>query len=187
MVRSLKWTLFTLWTALPALVRGGNATTDVVCQSTFSWMNNGNNQSPCLVAAVLSGVCATAGGWNVPALGPNDAYSTPNSSTANACVCSWAVYNLLGACTVCQGSPDVDNWAPYNAGCGSFAIDTYWPTNYTVPNNTLLPYWASTDPLKWPGGSFNSDNASAIHSQGIALLLPSVEHGSICTFLSRKK
>ena len=51
---------------LPVFARGGsvlekremNATTTVVCASQFSWMNNKDEESPCLVAAILSGACA---------------------------------------------------------------------------------------------------------------------------------
>ncbi|KIL61800.1 hypothetical protein M378DRAFT_816028 [Amanita muscaria Koide BX008] len=197
MVRSSKWTVFTLWAALPAVVRGGldalekrngNVTTSAVCQSTYSWMNNENSQPPCFVAATLSAACATAGDWNVPAVNSTYHYSLPDSSTANYCVCSWAVYNLLGACTVCQNSTSVDNWSPYQAGCGNFTTSTAFPTKLiSVYNNTLLPYWAATDPSKWSGFGFNSDEAFSIHSQGIALFLPLVEYDAICISLSRKK
>lgn len=63
--------------------------------------------------------------WNVPALvNQNDKYTNPNSSTANVCtwcvlrlsvpitanvnpdlISSWLAYNLLSACSDCQGVP----------------------------------------------------------------------------------
>ena len=70
MVQSMKSAGFGLVAImiLPAFTLGGNvlekrenATTSVVCGSQYSWMNNKDGQSPCLVAAILSGACDTGG------------------------------------------------------------------------------------------------------------------------------
>jgi hypothetical protein len=148
--------------------REENATTSVVCGSQYSWMNNKDGESPCLVAAILSGACAT-GTWNIPALGPDQQYSVPNATlgTLNYCSCSWAVYNLLAGCTACQGSASIENWSPYSQPCGSFETDTYFPTDKViVPNDTFLPYWAATNPTTWLEGSFDVDQAQSINGQG---------------------
>ncbi|KAK2459786.1 hypothetical protein APHAL10511_008218 [Amanita phalloides] len=171
----------------PAVVQGRSVLltrsviTQAVCSSQYSWMSNSDGQSPCLVAAQLSGACAT-GNWDVPALPSGLHYTPPNSTTANYCTCSWAVYNLLGACTACQGVDNINEWSPYIADCGNNVTNTYFPVDKVIPpNNTLLPYWASTNPMTWSNGRFNVAQAQSIQSKddsNINLSNPSANHKS---------
>lgn len=135
----------------------------ISCQSQFSWMENSMQQTPCLVAAWLIGICvspssefngssvicvraaqptfcAFSSSW----LGPADEYHSKLPSAkciecyhlllvsrnlCTSCVSciwlerstwpiysSWAVYNSLMACTICQGFPLIKY---VHASCGS--------------------------------------------------------------------
>jgi len=141
-------------------------TVDAACFTQFSWMENSISQSPCYVAALLLGSCQS-GSWHIPALGPNQQYGAPGPTNSTYCDCSWAVYNLLSACTACQGMDSIENWSPYSESCGTFATNTYFPTDkIIVPNNTLLPSWAAINPTTWLGARFDVDQAQSIHNQG---------------------
>ncbi|EDR00709.1 uncharacterized protein LACBIDRAFT_313149 [Laccaria bicolor S238N-H82] len=142
--------------------------TAAVCSTDFTWADNSKGVSPCLLAAVVLGACQ-GGNWNVPALvNPTDMYTNPNSSTANVCTCSWLAYNLLGACADCQGFPQaVQNEAPYFQSCQGFTTTTnsYFPSNFSLPEGTLIPYWATYDPSTWPSQHFDATTAKSIAQQ----------------------
>ncbi|KAF7330066.1 hypothetical protein MKEN_00270700 [Mycena kentingensis (nom. inval.)] len=95
--------------------------TQARCADSFHWADNSQGYSPCFMTAVVWGSCFT-GNWNVPALTEGNQYSLPDSEsvnkTANLCTCSWAAYNLISACTACQGfDTSVPNWAAYIQSC----------------------------------------------------------------------
>ncbi|KAJ3552377.1 hypothetical protein NM688_g4181 [Phlebia brevispora] len=78
-------------------VRG--QTTEAVCRSTYSWMSNSLDQSPCLVAAYAQGACTTNGNWDVPAITDSTfTYAGPYVDQATLCTCSSVSFNLLSAC-----------------------------------------------------------------------------------------
>ncbi|KAF8188262.1 hypothetical protein K438DRAFT_1972448 [Mycena galopus ATCC 62051] len=121
--------------------------TEAQCSTAFDWASNSIGLTPCSLSAYVFGSCFS-GNWNVPQLPPSGGfgYTTPNSTTANLCTCSWAAYNLISACTACQGlDPDVDNWAFYNQNCSDFFTDAYFPSNVTLPVGTAIPFWAATN------------------------------------------
>ncbi|KDR72110.1 hypothetical protein GALMADRAFT_143440 [Galerina marginata CBS 339.88] len=139
------------------------------CAAGFTWMQNAEAASPCLVTAEINAVC-NGGDWNVPALSPGDAYSVPDSTeeTANFCTCSWASYNLISACTVCQGlvfSSTVVQWVAYSALCDGKLSDEYFPSNATLPPGVTIPFWAAKDPTQWSNGIFNMTEAKKIADQ----------------------
>jgi len=141
---------------------------EAVCAATFTWSQNSKSQSPCLVAAYVSGSCGTDT-WNVPALTAGNHYDFPNATTATLCTCSWAAYNLLSACTACQGLDDsVPNWDAFIQGCapGLLSNNTYFPATITLTSDTAIPYWAGTDPTTWPDHHFNVAQAQATAGQG---------------------
>ncbi|KAK7008061.1 hypothetical protein R3P38DRAFT_1625762 [Favolaschia claudopus] len=145
----------------------------VVCSADFNWALNSQHLSPCHVTAFVWGSCFN-GNWNVPQLVPGMAYTNPNSSTANLCSCSWAAYNLISACTACQGfEPAVANWAAYDESCSPFLIDSYFPSNVTLPSGTAIPFWATTNPQTWNDGRFNVDQAKLIAQENKPDLVPS--------------
>ncbi|KAF8337681.1 hypothetical protein F5887DRAFT_528882 [Amanita rubescens] len=140
------------------------ATTNVTCGSQFSWMDNSAGQSPCLLAATLDASCFTSG-WVIEPVGSTGNYPPPNSSLATCCSCSWAVYNLVGACTACQDSTNIYDWNAYTTNCANYLTDTSFPTDQVVLlNHTLLPYWASINPTTWTDEKFNVTEAQAMHN-----------------------
>ena len=130
-------------------------------------------------------------------------YTNPNSTTANFCtwcvlrpsvptvanvnpdlISSWLAYNLLSACTDCQGFPQavqkyvllkvmlqrslklklfaasylisnhakvlqpqrIGRFFPASSSCTiHLCVYSYFPSNYSLPEGTLIPYWATYD------------------------------------------
>ncbi|KAJ7649447.1 hypothetical protein DFH06DRAFT_1331813 [Mycena polygramma] len=143
-------------------LEGRSEQTQARCSPDFDWASNSAGLSPCLLTAFVWGSCFT-GNWNVPQLPQGDSYANPNSTTANLCTCSWAGYNLISACTACQGFDSaVVNWAAYDQSCSGFLTDSYFPTNVTLPAGTAIPFWAGTDPRTWNDGRFDSAQAQAV-------------------------
>ncbi|EPQ58035.1 hypothetical protein GLOTRDRAFT_119936 [Gloeophyllum trabeum ATCC 11539] len=147
---------------------------NVVCQSQYSWMDNHLQQSPCLVLAYLLARC-NEGSWTIQPLqnNPITSYNTPGQTCTpvDVCECSWSAYNLISACTLCQGSAfaeSVHTWDAYKTNCtGYYSTSTYWPTsNFTVPDTTAIPYWAGTDPTTWSNGIFDLTSAQNLAGQG---------------------
>jgi len=141
--------------------------TTAVCSSDFSWTTNSLGQSPCEVAANVDAVCNSGNGWIVPALNGSVVYDVPVGPSATACTCYWASYNLISACTDCQGySNETTSWLAYSYNCaGKLDTDTYFPANLTL-EGALIPYWATTNPTTWADGSFNAATAQNISSKG---------------------
>ncbi|EGN94127.1 hypothetical protein SERLA73DRAFT_188716 [Serpula lacrymans var. lacrymans S7.3] len=143
------------------------AVTGVICSSSFSWMNNEKGQSPCMVVAYIEGAC-TEGVWNIPPLQPDSHYDPPNAtiSTVNVCSCSWSSYNLLSACTACQGmNSSILTWEGYSAECPSSESNSVFPSGYTLSSNTSIPYWAATNPNEWSSAMFDVDQAQTLAHQ----------------------
>lgn len=155
------------------LLSRGQASVNVTaeCLSQFSWMNNGMNQSPCVVAAWEQEACGS-NTWNIPALGSKLKYDPPNATTKNPCTCSWATYNLISACTVCQNSDNFVSWGTWLDNCDASYVSntTYFPYDKDdrLPNETAIPFWAATNPITWDSAKFNATQAQAIQNQGHA-------------------
>ncbi|TFK38724.1 hypothetical protein BDQ12DRAFT_651034 [Crucibulum laeve] len=136
--------------------------TSAVCDSTFSWTYNSKGQTPCLLAAEVLGSCA-GGNWIVPALNSTNKYDNPNSTTANLCSCSWAAYNLLSACSACQNfSQAIQNWSFYIQDCNGKTTNSYFPSSIRLPDDTLIPFWAATNPTQWQDQHFDVNAAKQI-------------------------
>lgn len=143
-------------------------TSSAVCLSDYAWTDNSKNVSPCVLAANVLGTCAGTT-WNVPPLTGGVSYSVPTvaNNTANLCSCSWAAYNLLSACTICQGlEASVQNWPQYKSGCGSYLSDSYFPSQQVLPSDLSIPAYAAKDPSTWSDARFNLQEARSIHDQG---------------------
>ncbi|KAJ7323614.1 hypothetical protein DFH08DRAFT_787882 [Mycena albidolilacea] len=146
-------------------LNGRSAQTQARCSTDYDWATNSQLSSPCLLTAYVWGSCFT-GSWDIPQLTPNQSYTNPNSSTANLCTCSWAAYNLISACTACQGFDSaVENWAAYDQSCNGFLTDSYFPSNVTLPTGTAIPFWAATDPRSWNNGRFDTAQAKLVAQQ----------------------
>lgn len=141
------------------------AQTSAICMSQFAWMQNTKGASPCQVTSSVNAVCNN-GNWIVPALPANNSYNNPSpaSGTASLCTCSWASYNLISACTVCQGiGQETPTWTVYSAQCAGFLSDTFFPSNITLPDGVAIPAWAQADPVTaWDGQTFNAFQAQQI-------------------------
>ncbi|KLO08173.1 hypothetical protein SCHPADRAFT_1001121 [Schizopora paradoxa] len=143
-----------------------------VCIDEFSWMTNSVNQNPCLVAAWLLSQCA-GGDWTMPQL-PNaqNHYGTPGfgSISPSLCSCSWATYNTLQACAVCQGvsfNTAILTWNAYDPNCTASFVSAPqpWSSSVVIPEDTAIPFWAETDPTKWEDSTFDPVAAQNIAEQ----------------------
>ncbi|PBK91863.1 hypothetical protein ARMGADRAFT_1166057 [Armillaria gallica] len=146
--------------------------TNATCSSDYDWTDNKSGLSPCLLASYLIGSCLT-GDYGVWALPADSHYDPPNvgSMSSTPCSCSWSVYNLLSACTVCQGDVDsIPSWGFYKDECPDDDLSTtaFFPYDkgYELSDSASIPYWATQNPLNWTGGRFDSSAAKNLASQG---------------------
>ncbi|KAH7909755.1 hypothetical protein BJ138DRAFT_1154497 [Hygrophoropsis aurantiaca] len=148
---------------------------EATCTADYSWMNNAEGQSPCLVVAYVEGAC-NGDDWTQPTLSVSAHYDPSSISNANACYCSWSSYNLLMACTLCQGPQFSDSlltWAEfYKPACPSSYYDVYFPTGYTLDTSSSIPFWASMNPQNWTNAQFNVNQAQTIAENNYTDLTP---------------
>ncbi|KAL5534812.1 hypothetical protein ACEPAG_1276 [Sanghuangporus baumii] len=154
------------------------------CPSSFSWMNNGIEQDPCTIAAWLIALCVDPTS-NLPAsvapIGNGQTnYLPPNGTSATACTCSWAFYNTIEACTVCQDftAQDYSSWSSSCNVLGQTSTSTYWQSSTSFSSRTQLPRWSILNPSKWDSGSFNAAQAEEIANQNASTSQPTVSSSS---------
>ncbi|KAG1857075.1 hypothetical protein F4604DRAFT_1202327 [Suillus subluteus] len=137
------------------------------CTSEYSWMDDGRGDSPCLTVAYVEAACSGSNNYDQPILQNGYSYSLPNSSTANACYCSWSSYNLMMACTICQNNNNsaIWEWPQWANGCtaNSSWTQEYFPSGYVLGGNASIPYWAITNPTAWTSATFNIMQANATY------------------------
>ncbi|KAI5122720.1 hypothetical protein M0805_009773 [Coniferiporia weirii] len=145
------------------------------CNSGFEWMDNSESQGPCTVAAWLFPICQNSsttvpGNLGPPLSAASSSYSAPNASanTTSPCSCSWAFYNTIAACTVCQGFAPTQ-WTSWSSECDSVGLtsETYWPSHFSFSRVTELPQWSIFDPQSWDGQTFNQAQAEDIADQNL--------------------
>ncbi|KAJ7700300.1 hypothetical protein B0H16DRAFT_1749079 [Mycena metata] len=165
--RAFSWPLclicfFTTSTLATRSLSERSEQTQAKCNDDFNWATSSQGSTPCLLTAYVWGSCFN-GNWNVLPLAQGEQYTNPNSTTANDCTCSWAAYNLISACTACQGFDSaVANWAAYSQSCGGFETNAYFPSNVTLPTGTAIPSWAGTNPRTWNNAHFDTAQAQLI-------------------------
>ncbi|KAF9246138.1 hypothetical protein BU15DRAFT_70254 [Melanogaster broomeanus] len=115
-------------------------TSDVVCLSSFDWMDNSKSQNPCLVAAYLQGAC-NGGQFSVDALPVSTHYIGPTASEQNGCQCSTVTYATISACGVCQNRTII-SWSSWDYNCTS-VYPSIFPMD--IPSGTAVPAWAYQD------------------------------------------
>ncbi|RDB21554.1 hypothetical protein Hypma_011740 [Hypsizygus marmoreus] len=117
-----------------------NTETATCTDTAFQWTFNSLNQSPCVIASYLGGVCNN-GQFNVPPLSVDRVYLGPVPATANSCRCSSVFYSLIAACSACQ-TREWLNWSSYNTNCS-----TVYPGIFTgsIPSGTKVPHYAYID------------------------------------------
>lgn len=125
---------------LPAVQ--AQATSNATCLPQFQWMINSKQQTPCLASAYLSAQC-NGGQWNVPALTGTQPYNNPTGSAANLCRCNTVTYNLLQACSYCQGA-NIGGWLDWTTNCTA-ANTTVGSYPLPLPGGVAVPNWAYLD------------------------------------------
>ncbi|KAG2101809.1 uncharacterized protein F5147DRAFT_708097 [Suillus discolor] len=152
-----------------------NIVSPAACIDGYSWMDDSQGYSPCLTVAYVEGAC-TGNNYNQPVLDSGYSYSLPNSSTANPCYCSWSSYNLMMACTLCQGANDssVWEWPAWADGCATNQSWTqeYFPSGYVLAGDASIPYWATTNPSTWTYEMFNTPDANATYQKNSSSITP---------------
>ncbi|KAJ1311387.1 hypothetical protein OPQ81_009879 [Rhizoctonia solani] len=118
---------------------------NVTCTSQL-WSLNSVGWTPCLVSAHLSAQCTTDNSWGVPAVGTQGPYAPPNGTYANNCRCNSVQWNLLSACSMCQGG-SANTWQRWTVNCSSTVTTTPSEGGYPlpIPSGVLVPNWAYYD------------------------------------------
>ncbi|KAF9463131.1 hypothetical protein BDZ94DRAFT_1298071, partial [Collybia nuda] len=154
--------------------------TGVVCNIGlgFAWADNSRHISPCILLENLLSASSngTASNWKLNSLSTGMYYTPPTSEKTliNTCACTWVAYNLISACTACQGYNDsIQSWPVYSAQC-DVVTDIVLPTQRLPDSQDVaIPFWAATNPTQWYYQQFNISQAKAIAAQGREDLLPS--------------
>ncbi|KIM79221.1 hypothetical protein PILCRDRAFT_823813 [Piloderma croceum F 1598] len=133
-------TVLAVTTCLLVGVSAQNISSKAQCQSTYGWMNNSINQSPCLVSAYLSAPCF-GGVYTVASISPGLNYYVPGGNGNDTCTCSTVTYSMVAACSLCQGAL-AGNWSIWSAKCSKPSLRTY--TNM-IPKGTVIQPWAYLD------------------------------------------
>ncbi|KAH9169672.1 hypothetical protein EDB89DRAFT_1448999 [Lactarius sanguifluus] len=134
------------------------------CSLSWEWSFNTRGQNACTVAAYLMGTC-NDGTFTIHALLPGKFYTVSND-VAN-CECNMVAYNLLSACSACQGG-NLTTWSNYSYNC---IPPLTFP--HTVPSGTSVPQWALVD------NTFNGIWDPTTASSTVSVDPPEVQPGSL--------
>ncbi|KAI9459698.1 hypothetical protein BJY52DRAFT_356725 [Lactarius psammicola] len=107
--------------------------------SIWEWSYNSIGQDPCTIVAYLMATCYDGKFSLEPVLGPTHGY-LPVSP--NPCDCSTVSFNLLSACSTCQGGT-TSSWTLYSENCTITVETSTFPNK--VPPQTRVPQWALQD------------------------------------------
>ncbi|KAH8988006.1 hypothetical protein EDB86DRAFT_3245645 [Lactarius hatsudake] len=111
--------------------------------SLLQWSFNSIGQNSCSVAAYLLGTCDGGEFTLYPILNSSFSYlGPPEDQAANLCFCSTVTYNLLSACSVCQGA-GLRTWSDYSHNCTKTMDPSTFPN--PIPPDTRVPQWALRD------------------------------------------
>ncbi|KAI9447111.1 hypothetical protein BJY52DRAFT_375071 [Lactarius psammicola] len=112
-------------------------------ESSWQWSFNSIGQNSCTVAAYLLGTCS-GGVLNLsPIRNSTFSYSGPTEEqAANLCLCNTVTFNLLSACSVCQGG-QLRTWSSYSSNCTRPIAPSTFPN--PVPPDTRVPQWTLQD------------------------------------------
>ncbi|RDX53005.1 hypothetical protein OH76DRAFT_1480049 [Lentinus brumalis] len=153
--------------ALCLFLGAGKAQVFADCQSDpdnpgdpgpWSWMNNDNEEDPCLLVAYLQVPCT-----NQPpshqALAPlkqGAFYTGPPEQ--NDCLCNTVAYSLIEACQLCQWNVSelVQPWSGFSRNC-SVTTNGSFPFSFAIP----IPQWAYLD-------VYDSDHFNLTAAQQVA-------------------
>lgn len=114
---------------------------DATCTlGSFRWAFNSHDQSPCVVASSLFGIC-TGNSYNLEPLQESSHYLGPSFDTANGCQCNTVSYSMISACGLCQNRT-IALWSEWSAACATVSIRTF-PS--PLPSGLAVPGWAYLD------------------------------------------
>ncbi|KAH9038682.1 hypothetical protein EDB83DRAFT_2318490 [Lactarius deliciosus] len=129
----------------------GSRAADNWAVPTFMWAAftidtqsfNTIGQNSCSVAAYLLGTCDGGEFTLYPILNSSFSYlGPPEDQGANLCFCNTVTYNLLSACSVCQGA-GLRTWSDYSHNCTKTMDPSTFPN--PIPPDTRVPQWALRD------------------------------------------
>ncbi|KAI6153052.1 hypothetical protein BKA82DRAFT_4085441 [Pisolithus tinctorius] len=155
-------------------------TSSAQCESGYEWMDNQETTPPCLLVAYVIAACV-GNSWTQPALPPGSHYDGPSGQTVTPCYCSWSCYNLMMACTLCQGPNNTDSlqtWPAFVQNCTSSDTDVYFPSSYSIAGNETIPYWAAIDPTTWEAQIWNEQQAYQYYQENKTDLNPNAPTSS---------
>ncbi|KAK0197014.1 hypothetical protein F5146DRAFT_24758 [Armillaria mellea] len=136
-----------------------SAVSNVTCLPSYSWAENGCDQTPCEVAAYLISQC-TDEPFTLDPLPADTHYAGPTSpQDSNECECSSVVYSLVSACAGCQNR-NWQNWDVWRTNCSNIYYSVF-PKN--IPIQTTVPVWAYMDYTDID--AFNPQDAQSIASE----------------------
>ncbi|KAG2066763.1 hypothetical protein BDR04DRAFT_1233804 [Suillus decipiens] len=151
-----------------------NVISNANCNDGYSWMNDGDGHTPCLTVAFVE-----AAYYIQPILNPGYSYSLPNATSGNQCYCSWSSYNLMMACTLCQGANSTWQWPEWASGCTNQSwTEEYFPSGYVLSGGATIPAWAATNPTTWTYSTFNIPDADATYQKNSSYITPGASPSS---------
>ncbi|KAH9018637.1 hypothetical protein EDB85DRAFT_2294442, partial [Lactarius pseudohatsudake] len=119
-----------------------------ICTDTvlsWGWSFNSLVQNLCLIAAYMMSTCYS-GAFTVGPLGVGDTHyagpSRENDLEANPCWCNTVTYNLVSACSGCQGGRST-LWTQYYQNCTRILEPSIFSN--PVPVGTRVPQWVLQD------------------------------------------
>ncbi|CAE6417473.1 unnamed protein product [Rhizoctonia solani] len=132
-----------LFAAASIRVVSAQVTSNVTtCVQEYQWTINSLNQTPCLQSGYLSAQC-NGGNWNVPGIPGGAPYKQPQGNGANLCRCNTVVWNLIQACSLCQGGRTA-NWENWISNCSTSNV-TIGSYPRQLPPYVAIPGWAYLD------------------------------------------
>ncbi|KAG2361882.1 hypothetical protein BDR07DRAFT_1461179 [Suillus spraguei] len=151
------------------------------CLDGYSWMNDGNGYSPCLTAAYVEAACS-GNNYVQPVLEPGYSYSLPNATSGTQCYCSWSSYNLMMACSLCQGANSTWQWPEWASGCTNLSwTEQYFPSGYVLSGDASIPAWAATNRIlatTWTYETFNILDANNTYQTNSSYITPGASPSS---------
>ncbi|KAJ7510061.1 hypothetical protein B0H11DRAFT_1173784 [Mycena galericulata] len=104
------------------------------CIPSYDWSLNSNDQTPCLVAAILENICD--GPVEVNTIPPHNHYILTD---ANLCQCNTVTYSLISACGGCQNRTFI-SWTDWATNCTQ--VEPVGQFLQTIPPDVAVPSWA---------------------------------------------
>ncbi|KAI5117412.1 hypothetical protein M0805_005472 [Coniferiporia weirii] len=145
-----------------AFVMRSRADQIIACNSSSTWMDNENGESPCTVAYFLMLQCTSSADFMIYPLNMSSTtYDNPLGNTT--CTCNTVLYNLMSACSVCQGG-DLTSFEAWTDTCANITNDYPYEA---VASSYKIPKWAYVDVTTT--GSFDLaavENAAGINKHG---------------------